>query len=198
MANINEKLEKGYIHTRVIIEVLGKPKAYVENSLRAFVQKIKKDSNLEVIHEDYGEATEHENDTWTTFVELEILIKDIITMTGFCFDYMPASIEILAPENMKLKSQELSMIINDLQGKLHHLDAMVKQFKMQNDFLRKNTRTLLRNLITIALLVKPKTIEELTAIIGVKEKELEKFLDAMIKENKIKKEGDMYSAVKQK
>jgi len=198
MANINEKLEKGYIHTRVIIEVLGKPKDYVENALKIFVQKIKGDQDLEVLNEDYGDATEHEQNTWTTFVELEMLMKDTLTMIGFCFDYMPASIEILAPENIKFKSQEFSRIINDLQGKLHHLDAMVKQFKVQNDFLRKNTRTLLRNLITIALLAKPQTIEELTAIIGVKGKELEKFLEAMIKENKIKKEGDMYSAVKQK
>ncbi|MBW2992942.1 PCI domain-containing protein, partial [Candidatus Woesearchaeota archaeon] len=67
-----------------------------------------------------------------------------------------------------------------------------------NDFLRKNTRTLLRNLLNIVLLSKPRTIEEMSAIIGVKEKELEKFLNAMIKEGKMKKEGDLYSAVKQK
>lgn len=198
MANIKEKLEKGYIHTRIIIEILGKPKEYVEKALRAYVQKIKNDPNLEVLGEDYGKATEQEGNTWTTFVELEMLMQNLSTLIGFCFDYMPASIEILAPEKMHFNLQGLSRIINDLQGKLHHLDAMVKQFKLQNDFLRKNTRTLLRNLINIVLLIKPKTIEELTAIIGVKEKELEKFLNAMIKENKVKKEGDLYSIVKTK
>lgn len=198
MANIKEMLEKGYIHSRIIIELLGKPKEYVEKALKGYVEKIKEDSDIEIIGTEYGKAKEHEEGIWATFVEIEILILDIPSLVGFCFDYMPASIEIIAPDKFSFRSDEFSRIVNDLQGKLHHLDAMVKQFKVENDFLRKNTRTLLRNLLNIVLLSKPRTIEEMSAIIGVKEKELEKFLNEMIKENKVKKEGDLYSSVKQK
>lgn len=196
MANIMEKLDKGYIHTRIIIEILGKPKDYVESSLITYVQKIKKDSEIEVLEEEHDEALEQKDGTWLAFVEMEMLMKDLPTLIGFCFDYMPASIEIIAPEKVQFKSQELSRVMNDLQGKLHQLDAMVKQFKLDNDFLKKNTRTLLRNLISIVVLSRPRTIEEMSAIIGVKEKELERFLEAMIEENKIKKEGELYSVVK--
>ena len=40
---IRQKISEGYIHIRAIIEVLGKPKDYVEKSLTEYLEKIKKE-----------------------------------------------------------------------------------------------------------------------------------------------------------
>ena len=37
MVNIKEKLEKGWLHCRVVIEVIGKPKEHIEKAIQESV-----------------------------------------------------------------------------------------------------------------------------------------------------------------
>mgnify|MGYP001585341470 CR=1 FL=1 len=55
-----DKGQHAHIRCRTIIEVLGKPKEHVENSLREYVQHIREDSELVVLNEEYSEAKEIE------------------------------------------------------------------------------------------------------------------------------------------
>ena len=113
------------------------------------VENIKQNADIEVIEADFDETVEHEGEQglFVSIVELEILSKDIPTLIGFCFDYMPSSIDIIEPAELKLKDAELSTIMNDLQGKLHKLDMGAKQLSNENKFLMKNTYFLATNLV---------------------------------------------------
>ena len=195
MIDIKEKLEQGYIHSKVIIEILGKPKEYVESSIKKYVETIKQDKNIEILQEEFAPA-EQQEDMWASFVELETLMVNIPTLIGFCFDYMPSSVEIIAPEELKLKNKEISNFLNDLQAKLHMLDMAVKQLRNENIFLKKNTNSILKNTIAILLFRTSRTAEQLSKATGIQQKELMQFLDALIKENKLKKQGEQYSLVK--
>src|SRR3989338_4759046 len=94
-----EKLiaEQTHIRCKVIIEVLGKPKGHVEDSIRDYVEMIKKDSELIAMNADFSEAAE-KNWLWAVFVELYMVVKGIQKLIGFCFDYMPSSIYITNPD----------------------------------------------------------------------------------------------------
>ena len=200
MVDVNDKLSKGYIQSRAIIEVVGKPKEHVEEALKEYIDKIKNNSEIEVLKYDVSEAKEVEDERvkglFGLFVEIEILVKDLPTLTGFCFDYMPSSVEIIEPKELKIKENQLSAFINDLQGKLHSLDMLVKQLNQRDGFLKNNINALLRNFISILLMNNSMDVKQLSKFVGYDEKELEKFLEILIKENKIKKEEGKYQLIK--
>ncbi|MBI2647300.1 hypothetical protein HYW99_02380 [Candidatus Woesearchaeota archaeon] len=193
-----EKPEKqdasAHIRCRTIIEVLGKPKEYVEDALKQYIEHIKEDSELVVLNEEYSEAKE-QGKLWSKFVELDLVVKGIKKLIGFCFEYMPSSIEVIKPEQLIMSSNELSNFFNDLQARLHNVDMVVKQLKAENDFLKHNLNAILHNSIMICLKVSKLSLDQLSQVTGVDKKELEIFVEKLIKENKIKKEEEVYSLV---
>ena len=183
--------ERAHIRCRAIIEVLGKPKEYVEESIKRYVEHIQEDPELVVLNEDYSEAQE-QSKLWSKFVELELVIKGTRKLISFCFEYMPSSIEIIKPEQLIMPNMEFSGFINDLQARLHDVDMIVKRQKAENEFLRNNMNAILHNTIIICLKVSGLSLEQLSQVTGVDKKELEIFVEKLLKENKIKKENDLY------
>lgn len=184
--------QNAHIRCRTIIEVLGKPKEHVENAIKEYVEHIKEDSELVVLNEDYSEVKE-QGPLWSKFVELEIVIKGTKKLISFCFEYMPSSIEVVKPEQLIMSNPELSNFLNDLQARLHNVDMIVKQMKAENDFLKHNMNAILHNAILICLKVSKLSIEQLSQITGIDKKELDIFVKKLLKENKIKKEHDLYT-----
>ena len=191
-----EKLiaEQTHIRCRIIIEILGKPKEHVEKTLRIYVDKIKNDSDLVILNSEFSGAAEKEK-LWATFVELDMIIKGIPKLIAFCFDYMPSSVEITKPEEFVMKKSTVENLVNDLQARLHDVDMIIKNQKNENDFLRQNLNKSASNTILISLAPGGLSKENLSKATGIPEKELETILNALIKENKIKKENGNYSLV---
>ena len=191
MSEAEKQGERAHIRCRTIIEVLGKPKEYVEDALKQYIEHIKEDSELVILNEDYSEIKEQGN-LWSKFVELDLVIKGTRKLISFCFEYMPSSIEVVKPEHLIMTNPELSNFLNDLQARLHSVDMIVKQLKAENDFLKLNMSAILHNAILICLKVSKLSLEQLSQITGVDKKELEVFVEQLLKENKIKKENDLY------
>ena len=194
MVEAEKQGEHAHIRCRTIIEVLGKPKEYVEDSLKQYIEHIKKDSELVVLNEDYSEM-EEQGKLWSKFVELDIVIKGTSKLISFCFEYMPSSIEVMKPEQLIMTNAELSNFLNDLQARLHDVDMIVKKLKAENDFVKQNMNTIIHNALLICLKVSKLSLEQLSQITGVDKKELEIFVEKLLKENKIKREDDVYSLV---
>ena len=184
-----------HLRCKIIIEILGKPKDHVEKALKMYVDKIRQDSDLIILKEEFADSSEKE-DLWATFVELEMVVKGIRKLIAFCFDYMPSSIQILKPEAYNLDRSMIEDFINDLQAKLHDVDMIVKKQKNENEFLRKNMNVTVKNLILISLLYGSLDMEKLSKVTGIKTNELRIFLDNMIKDNRIKEENGSYSLIK--
>jgi|SRR3989338_8056272 len=183
--------EHVHIRCRTIIEVLGKPKEHVEKAIQDYVAHIKEDSELVMLNEEFSE-TKEQGTLWSKFVELEIVIKGTRKLIAFCFEYMPSSMEILKPEQLIMTNPEISGLLNDLQARLHSVDMVVKQLKSENDFLKHNLNAIIHNTVFICLKLGKLTLEQLSKVTGVEQKELGAFVEKMLKENKIKKENDFY------
>lgn len=192
MAEAEKQGQNAHIRCRTIIEVLGKPKEYVEDSIRQYVEHIKEDSELVILNEDYSEIKE-QGKLWSKFVELDLVIKGTKKLIGFCFEYMPSSIEVTKPEQLVMSNIELSNFLNDLQARLHNVDMIVKQLKAESDFLKQNMNAIIHNAILICLKVSKLSLEQLSQVTGVDKKELEIFVEKLLKENKIKKEDGFYT-----
>jgi len=190
---LKAKLERGYILARVIIEVVGKPREHVEAALKQAIKHIKTEKEGITLKEgDLYKAKEEKDGFFSTFSELELLFKDSNELIGFCFDYVPSSIEILEPKDLKFDTNQLANLINDLLAKLHQLGISLKKLNADNQILTKNATALLNNSITMALGGKEKTAAEISKFTGIPEQQLTPFLDIMVKNNAIKKEGDNY------
>ena len=192
MAEAEKQGEHAHIRCRTIIEVLGKPKEYVEDALKQYIEHIKEDHELVVLNEDYSEAKE-QGRMWSKFVELDLIIKGTKKLISFCFEYMPSSLEVLKPEHLIMTNAELSNFLNDLQARLHNVDMVVKQQKAESDFLKQNMHAIIHNTIIICLKVAKLSMEQLSQVTGIEKKELEIFVEKLLKENKIKKEDELYT-----
>ncbi|MBW2982476.1 hypothetical protein KY343_06360 [Candidatus Woesearchaeota archaeon] len=193
----SERLEKGQVHFRTIIEVAGRPQEYVENTIKGYVDKIKKESKTDVIKEDFAEIKKQKEEKtqeefWHTFVELELWSKNLPSLIDFCFDYMPSSIEVIEPKELHLKEREISGLLNDLQGNLHRMNMMVKEISTENLNLKRNANNLLWNIVAVLTFKEGKTIEQLSKITGFMPDNLQNFLDKLVKEEKLIKKGDKY------
>ena len=201
MVDVKKRLVEGWLHCRVVIELIGKPKEHIEKTMRGYVDKIKKEKDIEVIDERIADIRKIDTkakqegilkEVWATFAELEMVVKGPMTLTYFCFDYMPSSVEIIGPEKLSYSNLEMTEFFNDVQSRLHQLDVLVKQMKSEVIFLRKSVSDLLKNFMMVLLAKGKLTADQLSKLTGVKQETLEDFLDGLVDSGQIKMEGENY------
>ena len=185
-------MEQQPIVARCIVEIMGAPKEFIAKSLQEHVDKIKQDG-LDVQIEKYAEPVPNDK-MFTQFVELQISFKDTKQLLDFCFDSMPSSVEIMSPESFTVDMTSFEQFINDLQSKLHHTDMMLKGLQAQKQVIDRNAMNILNNFIKFACSVKPRSVEDLSALLGVQTEELSQFLDGLIKKGVVEKEGEKFIA----
>ncbi len=129
------------IKVRIINEVLGSPKEHVENTLKLLLDNMRQNKNLKLINEMIFEATKlGDKPLYSSFAELEIEFKVLEDLVGFCFDYMPSSIEILEPEELRLEAISVSDLFNELMARLHQNDMMLKNAMAELAVLKREKR----------------------------------------------------------
>jgi hypothetical protein len=192
---IKSKVADGYLYLRVILEVVGKPKEHVEESLKEYVKKIKADKSYNIIKEKSEKAEKMENGLFSAFSDMEMLMKDSQDLLNFCFDYLPSSVEIIEPERIIIKNSEFGDFINDLLSRTIALNTTVIEATDRSQFYIKNTAVLLRNFIVVLLSSKPMTLKQMAPYLGIKEDDVKKVVDVLINEKKVKKEGDLYKVI---
>ena len=194
-SEIRGKVAEGKILTRVVIEIVGKPKEHIEKALKIVVDKIKEQKDIKVVEEKLFDA-EKQEEMFSTFAELGVLFMDIETLVGFCFDFMPSSVEILDPEKLNFNSNEFAGLINDLLTKLHQMTFKVVQNDTEKKVLKKNMLNMLKNTVKILLNIKSMQLEQISKSSGINEKDLKPLLDSMVKENMINLKEEVYSLKK--
>lgn len=122
------------ITVQLIIELAGFPKEHVEETMQRMVENIKQQYAVE---DAAIQEVQQVKELWSTFVEIKMRFDDLGHLTLFCFDYMPSSVDILEPVKFNLESQELNALFNDLMGKIHHYDMLLKNFKINNEMLKR-------------------------------------------------------------
>ncbi|HLD12972.1 MAG TPA: hypothetical protein VJB87_05280 [Candidatus Nanoarchaeia archaeon] len=126
------------IRAKVIMEVVGSPENHVNDVLNALIEKIASTKSYE-LHKKKVFPTKKMDDKplWSSFAEMEISYKDMESIFGFCFDFMPSSVEILAPEELTLKERNISNFVNDLLARLHQYDMILKNIHAENVLLKR-------------------------------------------------------------
>jgi len=187
-----EKLEDGWVRAIVTFEIVGKPQSHVENSLKVYLENLKKDVRIEVLSEETAEAIEEE-DMWSTFSEVEMLVDEMNTLTWIAMNFSPASIEIQEPAQKTVQIAEMNAWLNDLLSQLHTIATETRDTKAKFAKMNESLNALIVNLVLTALETGNYSGEELQKKCGIHAEQLQPFLDHLVKRERIKKAGDTYS-----
>jgi len=127
------------IKVKTILEIIGTPKDHVEEALKLIVNKIKEGKEkFNVTSDKAFDAVEMEGKPlWSTFAEIEMEVKNMENLIGFCFDFMPSSIEFLDEKELKISHKEAENVVNDLIARLHQYDMLLKNIHAQNILMKK-------------------------------------------------------------
>lgn len=190
-----ERVDRGNILVRVVIEVLGAPRAHVEESVQIVVDKIHRIQNITVVSEKTYEAEEKDNGLFSTFSELEIWFNSVEQCMEFLFNFTPSSIELIQPENLSWSNNVFSGFANDFLMKMHDSGMKLSDTSAKLALLKKNTDALITNFVTFSL-DKPRSADELAKILGIPEDNVKAILDNFLKAGVASENNGVYSLIK--
>jgi len=188
---IQKRIKQGAILVYVSFEIIGNPKEHVEKTIRGYVNNIKGDSQITVLSEEYGEAEKTPGNLWGVYADTEMLINSLDKFIWLCINFMPASIEIIAPEELKFTEKDLTNWLNDLLAKLHEISHTVRQANIHKDAVTKGMNALIQNSILLAA-EHYHTPDEISKKLGIQEKQLEPFFKSLVKKGRLERKGNQY------
>lgn len=191
---IKEHIEKGYLRVSVMFEVVGKPQKHVEDTIKSYITNIKTNEDIEIIKEEYEPAEDAGEELFSAIAEVDMLIRDMSKLVWLAINFSPASIEIIEPTQLVVEQKTMTDWMNDLLSRLHEIGLMQKASRSQSETLIRNFNSMTRNAILLVL-KEGSEIHAISQKIGMNDEHTEKFLEALIKEKKIKKEGNLYYLV---
>jgi hypothetical protein len=138
-------LTEDNIRAVLILEVLGKPPEHLTETLHKLADSIGKEENIELKEKKVKEPVEMEKRKgfYTSFAEIEIQAKTIMHLIMIIFKYMPAHVEILSPENIKINNNNLGELFNELTRRLHGYDEIARMVQIEKKILTKKLREVL-------------------------------------------------------
>lgn len=124
-------MKKQRIIARAIVEVIGSPKDFVEETLGKVEEKLGEYSGAKVLKVEKKNAVQLKNKFWSAFMDAEIEVEDVKRLIGFCYDFMPSTIEILEPLRLEMETGEFGDALNDLLARLHQYSRIIKNLQAE-------------------------------------------------------------------
>ena len=142
MNSKNNNLKTKRIKAVFILEIIGRPKEHLVQTLEKIVEAINQEKGVKVIEKKINEPVELENnkDFYTTFAEVEVEVEEILQIAMLMFKYMPANIEIIEPELLALSNNGWNEIFNELARRLHAYDEMARVLQIQTAKLQRDLK----------------------------------------------------------
>jgi len=132
--NIKEYFGKGWLDVVAIIELVGKPVEHVKEVMDKTIEGLNKEEGIKLLSNNIHKPKEVEKapGVFSTFAELEFLANSFSRVMEFVIDYMPSSIEIVAPTDMSIKLNEANSTLNDLVARVYKYETLLKALTMQS------------------------------------------------------------------
>jgi hypothetical protein len=142
--SLNKEKETTGIKAALIIEILGKPKEHLTDSLNKIIEQIDNEKGVGVYEKKVYEPKELEGQKgfYTSFAEVQVEVEEIAHLIILMFKYMPANVEVIEPELIALTNNGWADIINELTRRLHGYDEIARVLQIQNQQLKNKLKEL--------------------------------------------------------
>ena len=133
------------INAILILEIMGTPAEHLVETLEEIIKKISETKGVKLIKKTIHEPKEikEKKNFYHTFTEIEIQAEEPIILVNLIFNYMPAHIEIITPEKIKITNQDFNDIFNELARKLHGYEEVARVIDMEKKVLENKLRQIL-------------------------------------------------------
>lgn len=132
------------IRVLFVFEMLGKPAEHIKKTLEEFVDKLGENDGIELInkkiHEPKPLEDENSKDLFTTFAEVELKAEHLNLVLDMTLGMLPAHVEILEPNEFRIKNFDLSSLLSGLTIKLHKYDEIAKAITIEKSILMNKLR----------------------------------------------------------
>ena len=136
------------IELKCTIELMGKPKEAVIDSLKKILSNVEENGKkLEIKDESYAEPKEVKDGFYSSFADFKIK-GSVVDLFGFVMDYAPSSIEVMTTKDTKLSITDLQALLNDLSGRMNEMDQRLKIFSGQTILLSQQLEELKKRINT--------------------------------------------------
>lgn len=134
--------EKPKIKAELIVEVLGRPKEHLVETLENLIKQMDQEKGVKVENKTIHEPTsvKERDDFFSSYAEIEIEVEGTIPLILVMFKYMPSNIEITYPERISLPNQDLSETLNEISRRLHRYEELVRVMEAEKKILEKKLK----------------------------------------------------------
>lgn len=128
--HVEKKVNDGWIHARMIIEVLAISKEAAESALEKHVQGLRQEKRTRIIKEQFHDSVKVQNpnpnlsEGWSQIVEIEYIAQDFDELVYVVMNYAPSSIELIAPSELNISIGEAQGFLTSLAGMIHKFASM--------------------------------------------------------------------------
>ena len=164
-----DELDKPRIEASFIIEMMGKPKEHLEETLSRLIEKLGSEKGVKIVDKKLHEAHKYEakksdevkeaeaklksevkdervqviEDIYTTFAEIDAEFDDLNSLWFIAFNYMPSNIEVTKPENFVLRNSDIDFILSGIILRLHKYDEVAKKLSIEKSLLEAKVKELM-------------------------------------------------------
>jgi len=127
------------LQVSIILEILGRPVENVKDAMGKIISQIAEEEGVKLLAKKDNEPVlaKDATDLYTTFSELTLELDSLNHLFGLVFKYLPSNIEVVEPERLKLRNDEINNAVNQLTQRMHGYDAITKNLVAERDFLAK-------------------------------------------------------------
>ena len=121
------------------MEIAGKPEEHVKETIEKMLNILKENKKITILKKEVAPIKKHELESpanpkqkveiFSSFADTELEFPDFDELMQFIYTFMPSSVEILEPSNLKIKQKDLENSINDLLGRLHEQSKMAMEYQ---------------------------------------------------------------------
>ena len=132
------------ITAMLVLEAIGKPKEHLVKVLEELKEQIEKEPGVKLIDSKVHEpkVMEKKEGFFTTFAEIEVEVNDPLQLSILMFKYMPAHVEVIEPEQIKISNGGYSEILSELTRRLHGYDEIARVMQMEKKVLENKIKEL--------------------------------------------------------
>ncbi len=124
------------IRARFIVEAQGKPKSFVENTLKKQIEAIKGVKGIKV-YDEHWEPTEEVEGLFSALVDIGLELADFETLVGALIGIAPSAVVMEGPERIEVKLSELQTAVNDIVALYHAFAQKNAQLERHIALLKK-------------------------------------------------------------
>jgi hypothetical protein len=182
--------ETNKIRAMFVFEIMGRPADYIKETMSKVIDTLSQYKGVsivkKVVHEPKPFEKQEIKGFFTTFGEAEILADNLEAIFNIVLNSLPAHVEIIEPEELRLDNFSLNYTLNFLTSKLHQYDEVAKGSMMERDGMLNKIKEMEAKLSELGYKPEPKgMLAEIPE--AQKEKEEETKKDSKKKDRKKKK-----------